>query len=472
MKLKIPKKLKGKLKGRKIKVLFIVSLLFVASYLYFARPQFGEGVYGDYTVTLPVLADLTVVNLQAGQTFGGQTAVSVGSVRLDISTLMISFLFYEWQRPTFGENTTIHSIDLWYLQEDILALERQGGDLSSVCPIYIPFIEDTTTYAGRPRVPVEALQYCSPLTPIDLSMAWFSWNMTQMMASAFGGRVVTMPAVNVTNVSATLNGQLTSMGGRDNVEIYFQYGPSLLPALKTPPMSFNSSRLGDNFAFALTGLTPSTTYNYYAVIQSEGQVFRDLEGFQTFVTPAEGSINVSPPPEPPVDPPIEPIIPELPPGVEPESIRQFSTHEFGGAGDDFDPDSVNETNTGKGPGDPVVGAVMFSLSGHHIFASEDHNRPERRPYVTYSYTGPRILSPAEAGQVWVWSFMAAVAAPLAIVVLVLGRRYGRALMFHYKQQYDGDAAKWLFRVNQWQYDARDFGVFGEEEDGDKMKEDK
>ena len=467
MKLKMPERLKGKLKGRKVKVIFIVGIILVASYLFFARPQFEEGMYGNWVVTLPVLEDLTVMNLRGAENFGGQTMVSVGFLRLDITTTMISFLLFDWQRPTFAENTTIHSVDLWYLQEEVLALGSGTGDASSVCPLYNPFLEAETDYVTRPRVPVNALQYCSPVTTLDLSDAWFSWNMTQMMTAAFGGQVRTLPAVNVTNVSATLNGQLTSMGGRENVEVYFQYGPDLSPDLKTPPMLMRSDRLGDNFAFALTGLMPSTIYTYYAVVQSEGRVYRDLEGVRSFVTPANGSFI--PPPDP------DPIVPEFPSGVEPTSIQYDPPcPECSGIGTEpFDPDSVDETGGSAGPGDPIVGAIMLAIGGHHIFSSEDHNRPERRPYVTYSYTGPRILSPAEAGQVYVWTFMAAAAAPLGLMVFFLGRRYGRALMYHYTQKYDHEAAGWLFRVMQYLYDPRDYGVFGKDElDEDHKQEGK
>ncbi len=447
MKLKIPKKLKGKLKGRKIKVLFIVGILFVASYLYFARPQFGEGIYGDYTITLPVIQDVTVVNLQGSQNFGGETAVSVGSLRLDISTVIISFLFFDWQRPTFAKNTTIHSVDLWYLQEDILSIGRQGGDLSMVCPVYAPIDESSMTYATRTRVPSNALQYCSPITPLDLSMAWFSWNMTRMMTEAFGGRVSTLPTQTFDNTSANLFGELTALGGRSNVTVYFQWGLFGILSLmnqKTAPQIMDD--FGE-FNATLTGLTPDTTYYYHAVIESEGQMYRsNLEQFTTpefYIGPA-------------------PIVPLPPP---PECVVDFGRLEPCEV--DSNLDDVDSEGGILGPGSAPSGAVMLSLSGHHIFSSEDHNRPERRPYVTYSYTGPRILSPAEAGQVWVWTFMAMAAAPLALMVLVLGRRYGKALMFHYKQQIDREAGTWLHRVNQWQYDARDFGVFGEEEDEDK-----
>ena len=475
MKLKMPERLKGKLKGRKVKVIFVVGIILVASYLFFARPQFEEGTYGTWVVTLPVLEDLTVVNLQSAENFGGATMVSVGFLRLDITTTMISFLLFDWQRPTFAENTTIHSVDLWYLQEDVLALGGATGDATSVCPLYLPFLEGETNYVSRPRVPVNGLQYCSPVTTLDLSDAWFSWNMTRMMTSAFAGRVTTLNVINLTNVSATLNGQLTSMGGRDNVEVYFQYGPGLSPDLKTPPMLMRSDMLGDNFAFAVPNLMPSTTYTYYAVIQSEGRVYRDLEGARAFVTPANGSVI-----SPPIDPPIDPVLPEFPGGVEQTSqqtspIKQYDPPcpECSGIGDDYDPDSVNETGSSRlGPGDPIVGAIMLSIGGHHIFSSEDHNRPERRPYVTYSYTGPRILSPAEAGQVYVWTFMAAAALPLGLIVFFLGRRYGRALMYHYKQQYDHEAGGWLFRVMQYLYDPRDYGVFGKDEDAEDQQEEK
>jgi hypothetical protein len=464
MKLKMPERLKGKLKGRKVKVMFIVGVLLVASYLFFARPQFEEGAYGDWVVTLPVMEDLTVVNLRGAENFGGATAVSVGFLRIDITTTMISFLLFDWQRPTFAENTTIHSVDLWYLQEEVLALGSGGGDASSVCPLYNPFLEAETDYVTRPRVPVNGLQYCSPITTLDLSDAWFSWNMTRMMTDAFGGRATTLSAADVTNVSATLRGELTAIGNRENVEVYFQYGPSLSPDLKTPPMTMDAF---GQFSANLTGLMPSTTYWYYAVVQSEGQVYRDLEGALAFVTPAvcHEFAGCSEPPEPPEsDPPI--------PEVEVEQAFLIPGCPECGGIDDYDPDSINETGQSKGPGDPVVGAIMLSIGGHHIFSSEDHNRPERRPYVTYTYTGPRILSPAEAGQVWVWTLMAAAAAPLTLMVFILGRRFGKALIFHYTQKYDREAAEWLYRVNQFQYDAREYGVFGKDEADEDHKEEK
>ena len=450
MKPKIPEGLKKKLKGRKIKVAFVVGIILVASYLYFARPQFNEGVYGDYIVALPVMTDVTVINLQAGENFGGQTMVSVGSLRLSIELVMISFLFFDWQRPTFAENTTIHSIDLWYLQEDVLGLERRGGDLSMVCPVYLPIDESSMTYAGRIRVPSDALQYCSPFVPLDLSMAWFSWNMTRMMTEAFGGRVTTLPTMTFDNTSANLFGELISLGGRSNVTVYFQWGLGNTLNLmnqKTAPQIMDDF---GGFNATLINLTPDTTYYYHTVIESEGQMYRG--NLEEFTTPL---LYSGPVPIVPLPPPPECI---FIPGI-PEECEV-----------DPNPDSIDNEGSNLGPGNPLRGAVMLSFSGNHIFSSEDHNRPERRPYVTYSYTGPRILSPAEAGQVYVWSFMAIVAAPLALMVLILGRRYGKALMYHYKQNYDHDGARWLFRVNQWQYDARDFGVFGKDETDEDHKQ--
>jgi hypothetical protein len=74
--------------------------------------------------------------------------------------------------------------------------------------------------------------------------------------------VSTSSATNVGSNQATLNGQLTSMGGASSVTVYFEYGSTTSLGYTTPSQSRSST---GSFSVTLTGGTPGTKYYYRAV---------------------------------------------------------------------------------------------------------------------------------------------------------------------------------------------------------------
>jgi len=77
--------------------------------------------------------------------------------------------------------------------------------------------------------------------------------------------VSTNPATSIGSSTATLNGNLTNMGGFTSVNVSFQYGTTLSYGSTTPTQARTTTGA---FTAALTGLTPSTTYYFRAVAQS------------------------------------------------------------------------------------------------------------------------------------------------------------------------------------------------------------
>jgi hypothetical protein len=74
--------------------------------------------------------------------------------------------------------------------------------------------------------------------------------------------VLTIDATAVTSTSATLQGQVTSMGGYGSVDISFNYGLTTSYGSTTVSSTLTST---GSFAFNVTGLSPATTYHFQAV---------------------------------------------------------------------------------------------------------------------------------------------------------------------------------------------------------------
>jgi tripartite motif-containing protein 71 len=73
--------------------------------------------------------------------------------------------------------------------------------------------------------------------------------------------VITNPANNVTSISATLNGNLTSTGTTSAVNVSFEYGLTTSYGNTTPVQVMNTTGL---FNAGVTGLTPNTLYHFRA----------------------------------------------------------------------------------------------------------------------------------------------------------------------------------------------------------------
>ena len=73
--------------------------------------------------------------------------------------------------------------------------------------------------------------------------------------------VVTNAATNITTTSAILNGNLTSMGTANLVNVSFEWGETINYGNETTPQGLTSA---GNFSAPLTGLSPGTTYHFMA----------------------------------------------------------------------------------------------------------------------------------------------------------------------------------------------------------------
>ena len=99
--------------------------------------------------------------------------------------------------------------------------------------------------------------------------------------------VSTVSATSVTTTAATLSGNLSSTGGLSTA-VGFHYGSSNVTAAGSPMSSSGS------FTVNLTGLTPSTTYSYYATASnSNGSVSGTTLTFTTDTPATFGSVSTS-----------------------------------------------------------------------------------------------------------------------------------------------------------------------------------
>jgi hypothetical protein len=103
--------------------------------------------------------------------------------------------------------------------------------------------------------------------------------------------VVTNPATNITAVSATLNGNLTSKGTASNVYTYFEYWSSPVLHTFTDGMSHNMTQTGV-FSDTISNLRVNTTYTYRAYANGmDGMTIGQNQTFATGLAPvAAGKI--------------------------------------------------------------------------------------------------------------------------------------------------------------------------------------
>jgi hypothetical protein len=110
---------------------------------------------------------------------------------------------------------------------------------------------------------------------------------SQDMTFTTAGIVPTVEASAATSVqasSATLNGNLGSLGTASSVEVYFEYGPTTSYGNKTPTQSISASGA---FSAAITGLAPYTSYHFRAVAEGgpAGLIYSQDITFTTAVIP-------------------------------------------------------------------------------------------------------------------------------------------------------------------------------------------
>ena len=102
---------------------------------------------------------------------------------------------------------------------------------------------------------------------------------TRGAENALAPQVATNDASNITQNSATLNGELTSLGTATSVQVSFEWGTTS-GALdhETTPEQLNEAGA---FSANLTGLTPSTTYYFQAKAVGDGTAYGNEMSFTT-----------------------------------------------------------------------------------------------------------------------------------------------------------------------------------------------
>ena len=102
--------------------------------------------------------------------------------------------------------------------------------------------------------------------------------------------VTTNDATNVTTASATLNGDLTSLGTADNVTVSFEWGTAR--GSYTHTTADQSRTSVGAFSADLSGLTHGTTYYYRAKADGDGApVYGDEKNFTTPTTAPSVTTN-------------------------------------------------------------------------------------------------------------------------------------------------------------------------------------
>ncbi|MEW6143349.1 MAG: hypothetical protein AB1597_09415 [Chloroflexota bacterium] len=112
-----------------------------------------------------------------------------------------------------------------------------------------------------------------------------------LMANAAEPPVVaTGAATNVTTSSATLNGELTSLGSATEVAVFFDYGTAPTYGTSTP---FKVMSAAGSFSANITGLNPGTTYYFRARANggASGAASGNAMTFTTTTPPAPPSVT-------------------------------------------------------------------------------------------------------------------------------------------------------------------------------------
>ncbi len=127
----------------------------------------------------------------------------------------------------------------------------QAADLETVTLPDHPIMEFTPE-------PVNKTEISYPNAPL-------STNETQFIAntSTTSPVIVTLPATNISNTSAVLNGYLQSLGNSSLVDVSFEWGTSTTYASNT---SASGKTIIGNYSIMISGLTstPGQTYHYRA----------------------------------------------------------------------------------------------------------------------------------------------------------------------------------------------------------------
>ncbi len=102
--------------------------------------------------------------------------------------------------------------------------------------------------------------------------------------------VTTNAATNVTTDSATLNGNLDSLGTAPWVLVSFEWGLTTSYGSETTPGNFTAT---GPFTDNLSGLSPGTTYHFRAKAVGDGTTYGQDGNFTTSTTPPSVTTNAA-----------------------------------------------------------------------------------------------------------------------------------------------------------------------------------
>ncbi len=131
--------------------------------------------------------------------------------------------------------------------------------------------------------------------PYDLTQGTYNGSLTITATGATGSPQTipvsltiapgaTLPATNITDTSATLNGEYNTTAGQTTT-LYFEYGTTTGYGSTTPGTAYATAGL-TSINYSLTGLTGTTTYHYRIVATySTGTFYGNDVAFTTLTTP-------------------------------------------------------------------------------------------------------------------------------------------------------------------------------------------
>jgi hypothetical protein len=102
--------------------------------------------------------------------------------------------------------------------------------------------------------------------------------------------VTTYAATGVSPTSATLNGNLTSLGTASSVQVVFEWGTDTSYGSTTAPLGMTA--IG-TFSAELTGISANTTYHFRAKAAGDGTTYGDELTFSTPALPPESPSETS-----------------------------------------------------------------------------------------------------------------------------------------------------------------------------------
>ncbi|MBN2100197.1 MAG: fibronectin type III domain-containing protein [Dehalococcoidia bacterium] len=223
---------------------------------HFRARAVGDGtVYGDDATFTTAATATTPPEVATAEADGiGSTVATLNGILDGLGTASSVEVSFEWGlTPAYGKATPPLSV-------------TDPGEFNFPLEGLTP----DTTYHFRAKAAGDGTAYGDDMP------------FTTDAATTTPPEVATTPATSVGNTGATLNGNLGALGTASPAEVFFEWGLTARYGNPTTPQAMTGA--GD-FAFALGGLTPGTTYHFRAKALGDGMVYGDDMTFTTTGTP-------------------------------------------------------------------------------------------------------------------------------------------------------------------------------------------